>query len=94
MHTECTSVQMEFQGLGRRRVEADFDGGYMSSDGGALLLWEANLRARGHVEHHGVRRHDRRILRIEREVHRPAGAARHICTVLPSTFATTSYHVP
>jgi len=35
---------MEFQGLGRRRVEAAFDGGHVSSDGGALLLREADVR--------------------------------------------------
>lgn len=40
MITECTPVQMEFQGLGRRRVEAAFDGGHLSSDGGSLLLRE------------------------------------------------------
>ena len=31
-------MQLEFQGLGRRSVYADFDGGPLSSDGGALLL--------------------------------------------------------
>lgn len=41
MSTECTSNGMSFQGLGRRRVEAAFDGGHVSSDGGALLLREA-----------------------------------------------------
>ena len=40
MNTECTPTQMEFQGLGRRKVEAAFDGGHLSSDGGALLLRE------------------------------------------------------
>jgi len=35
---------MEFQGLGRRRVEAAFDGGHISSDGGAVLLREADAR--------------------------------------------------
>lgn len=44
MKTECTSVQMEFQGLGRRKVQAAFDGGYVSSDGGALLLRETDAR--------------------------------------------------
>jgi len=44
MKTECTPVQMEFQGLGRRKVQAAFDGGHVSSDGGALLLRETDLR--------------------------------------------------
>ena len=44
MNTECTPVQMEFKGLGRRKVQAAFDGGHVSSDGGALLLREADLR--------------------------------------------------
>lgn len=44
MQTECTPKQMEFQGLGRRKVVAAFDGGYISSDGGALLLRETDSR--------------------------------------------------
>lgn len=44
MTTECTPLQMEFQGVGRRKVEAAFDGGHLSSDGGALLLREAEER--------------------------------------------------
>lgn len=44
MITECTPVQMEFQGLGKRKVVASFDGGHLSSDGGALLLRELDSR--------------------------------------------------
>ena len=44
MNTECTTEQLEFQGLGRRRVEAAFDGGHLSSDGGVLLLREVDAR--------------------------------------------------
>jgi len=44
MKTECTPSQMEFQGLGRRKVVAAFDGGHISSDGGALLLRETDER--------------------------------------------------
>lgn len=40
--TECTSTKLIFEGVGRRRVEADFSGGHISSDGGALLLREAD----------------------------------------------------
>jgi len=41
MQTDCTPVQLEFQGLGRRRVEAAFDAGHVTSDAGGLLLREA-----------------------------------------------------
>ena len=41
MPTECTPVRLPFHPLGRRRVDAAFDGGHVSSDGGALLLREA-----------------------------------------------------
>ena len=44
MATECTQVQMGFKGLGRRKVQAAFDGGHVSSDGGALLLRETDER--------------------------------------------------
>lgn len=44
MKTECTSAQLEFQGLGRRKVQAAFDGGHLSTDGGALLLRETDAR--------------------------------------------------
>ena len=44
MATECTQVQMGFKGLGRRNVQAAFDGGHVSSDGGALLLRETDER--------------------------------------------------
>jgi hypothetical protein len=38
MHTQCNVEQLEFSCVGRRRVVAAFDGGTVSSDGGALLL--------------------------------------------------------
>lgn len=44
MNTECTDNQLEFQGLGRRTVLGAFDGGHISSDGGALLLRELDER--------------------------------------------------
>ena len=44
MNTECTSAQLEFQGLGRRKIVGAFDGGHISSDGGALLLRELDAR--------------------------------------------------
>ena len=39
--TNCNSQSMVFQPCRGRKVEADFDGGYVSSNGGALLLREA-----------------------------------------------------
>lgn len=42
MQTECTSQHIEFEGLGRRHVVGRFDGGPMTSDGGAFLLREAD----------------------------------------------------
>ena len=44
MSRGCNGKPIVFQGHGRREVTASFDGGRLSSDGGALLLREA-----GHV---------------------------------------------
>jgi hypothetical protein len=41
MTTECTTTTFSFQPLGTRDVCARFDGGAVTSDGGALLLGEA-----------------------------------------------------
>src|SRR6476620_5845947 len=40
MATECNPAYLDFPMLGRREVLADFNGGAISSDGGALLLRE------------------------------------------------------
>ena len=40
MKTDCNPKQLHFQGLGSRNVVADFDGGTITSDAGALLLRE------------------------------------------------------
>jgi hypothetical protein len=42
--TECNGEQLEFHGLGRRAVVARFDGGAISTDGGALLLREVEAK--------------------------------------------------
>ena len=42
MATPCTSDAFPLAGLGRRHVVAKFDGGCLSSDGGAVLLRAAN----------------------------------------------------
>ena len=41
MSTQCTTPTLTFQPLGARAVVARFDGGAVTSDGGALLLGEA-----------------------------------------------------
>jgi hypothetical protein len=42
--TECTEDTLAFTGLGSRRLEADFSAGTLTTDAGALLLREADLR--------------------------------------------------
>ena len=49
MQTECISAQLEFEGFGKRRVVAGFDGGAITSDAGGLLLRETD-RALGLIE--------------------------------------------
>ena len=41
--TDCNGEQVEFQGLGHRKIEAQFDGGNVTSDAGGLLLREVAL---------------------------------------------------
>src|SRR5512135_2045779 len=41
MTTDCNTVYLDFPVLGSRDVLADFDGGDITSDGGALLLRQA-----------------------------------------------------
>ena len=42
MLTECSLTEMDFGRAGGRRIVADFDGGMVSSDAGALLLGETD----------------------------------------------------
>src|SRR4051812_19193106 len=42
--TECIEGPLACTGLGSRRVEADFSGGALTTDAGALLLREADRR--------------------------------------------------
>ena len=46
MLTQCSPTEMEFGRAGGRRVVADFDGGLVSSDAGALLLGETDKASR------------------------------------------------
>ncbi len=42
--TDCNDQPLLFQDLGRRQVVADFSGGTLSTDGGALLLRQVDQR--------------------------------------------------
>ncbi|UCC32785.1 MAG: IS1380 family transposase [Phycisphaerales bacterium] len=42
--TECTSTKLTFSSLKRQEIVANFDGGRLTSDGGALLLREVDRR--------------------------------------------------
>ena len=44
MPTQCTTKPLEFKRFGSRRVVADFDGGPITSDAGALLLRRVEQR--------------------------------------------------
>lgn len=41
---DCTSQQIEFEPFGGRRIEANFDGGDVSRDGGVLLVRKLERR--------------------------------------------------
>src|SRR5690606_36820425 len=43
--TDCIHKTFPFQALGSRKVEADFEGGNVSADGGVLLLRQVDLRS-------------------------------------------------
>jgi len=38
--TECNKIPLTFSSLGRKKIQADFDGGQLTSDAGAVLLRE------------------------------------------------------
>jgi len=42
--TECTAPPLPFSSAKRRTLQADFSGGVLTSDAGALLLREADRR--------------------------------------------------
>lgn len=42
MQTDCSAPQLLFEGFGKRQVVACFNGGAVTSNGGALLLREAD----------------------------------------------------
>ncbi len=44
MGTQCTPEPLSFHAFGRREVVGRFDAGWLTSDGGSLLLREADLR--------------------------------------------------
>jgi hypothetical protein len=66
--TDCNEPRWLFQDLGKRKVEVDFGGGYLSSDGGGLILRELErhsglLRALGNcfVDHRDPRYVEHRL---------------------------------
>jgi hypothetical protein len=59
MTTECNPAYLDFPMLGSRQVLADFDGGDISSDGGALLLRETE-RLTGIIRQFAACFHDHR----------------------------------
>jgi len=59
MPTECSASEIDFGRAGGRRVVADFDGGQVSSDAGALLLGETD-KAIGLIDRFAGCFHDRR----------------------------------
>jgi len=46
MKTECRDAEHRFEGFGRREIVARFDGGTISSEGGAVLLADVERRTR------------------------------------------------
>jgi len=68
MKTECKTDQLEFEGMGRRRVVASFSGEHVTSDGGLLLLHEVNMRTGLLREFAGCFRDDRSPTRTEHTV--------------------------
>jgi hypothetical protein len=46
MKTDCSERTFEFEGPSRRKISASFNGGTISSDGGAILLSEVERRTR------------------------------------------------
>lgn len=44
--TDCTGQQFLFQGVGRRQIVAEFNGGTLSTEGGSVLLREVDLQRR------------------------------------------------
>ena len=41
---KCTGQRVQFSSLGQRRVEANWDGGHLASDGGGVILREVDHR--------------------------------------------------
>ena len=73
---KCTAKASVFAKLGRREVEARFDGGDVSSDGGLLLLRQVE-RKLGHLmrrKHGGRRARVRGTERVDADFRFLAGA--------------------
>ena len=65
MQPECIPTQLDFEGLGRRAVVGQFDGGRLTTDGGLLLLREVDRRFRVTERLAGCFRDHRSVARVE-----------------------------
>lgn len=63
--TECSALEFRFEAPGRREIVARFDGGTISSDGGALVLAEVERRTRILERFAGCFRDHRDASRVE-----------------------------
>lgn len=72
MIAECTPIQMKFQGLGRRKVQAGFDGAHLSSGGGSLLLRALDARFT-YIERFPACFTDHRDAEMYEKIHRARG---------------------
>ncbi len=68
MQTDCSREQLEFHGLGGRRVVAAFDAGRSSSDGGVVVLREVAERTGWLDQFAGCFRDGRAAPRVEHPV--------------------------
>ena len=68
MRTDCSAALFDFTAIGRREVVADFDGGSITSDGGGLLLGQADGAIRLVERFAGCFRDGRRADLIEHKI--------------------------
>jgi hypothetical protein len=80
LHTQCIPEQLEFQGLGTRRVVADFSGGRIRLDGTCL---DAGPGGRRQIRTNGLRVHRERYAGSAFQ-HRPSPILAHLKWAKPS----------
>src|SRR5215831_16136031 len=90
MQTECTAKLFEFEAVGRRAVVAQFDGGTITSNGGALFLGQVN-RGLGLIRRFAqcfTDRRDQLYLKLAGEP-RAKGLRAEVTLLLPRDFDTS-----